>query len=44
LAAAAAKGQSPAAMTGSLGSTVSRDFFDRRPFKLGGKIEKVTVE
>lgn len=26
-----------------LGSPVSRDYFDRRPFKFDGKIEKVTV-
>jgi hypothetical protein len=26
-----------------LGSPVSRDYFDRAPFKIGGKIEKLTV-
>ena len=42
----------PAAFTASetfdvgvdLGSPVSRDYFDRRPFKFSGKIEKVRVE
>ena len=42
----------PAAFTASesfdvgtdLGSTVSRDYFERRPFKFDGKIKKVTVE
>ncbi len=42
----------PAAFTASesfdvgvdLGSTVSRDYFERRPFKFAGKIGKVTVE
>ena len=42
----------PAAFTASesfdvgidLGSPVSRDYFERRPFKFDGKIEKVTVE
>jgi arylsulfatase len=42
----------PAAFTASesfdvgtdLGSTVSRDYFERRPFKFDGKIEKVVVE
>jgi len=42
----------PAAFTASesfdvgtdLGSTVSRDYYERRPFKYNGKIEKVTVE
>ena len=27
-----------------LGSPVSRDYFERRPFKFDGKIEKVRVE
>ncbi len=27
-----------------LGSTVSRDYFERRPFKFDGKIETVKVE
>ena len=27
-----------------LGSTVARDYFERRPFKFDGKIEKVAVE
>ena len=27
-----------------LGSPVSLDYFDRRPFRFSGKIEKVTVE
>jgi hypothetical protein len=27
-----------------LGSTVSLDYFDRRPFEFGGKIEKVSVK
>jgi hypothetical protein len=42
----------PAAFTASesfdvgtdLGSTVSRDYFERRPFKFGGKITRVQVE
>ncbi|MBY0586874.1 sulfatase-like hydrolase/transferase [bacterium] len=42
----------PAAFTASesfdvgtdLGSTVSRDYFQRRPFKFDGKIDKLTVE
>ena len=42
----------PAAFTASesfdvgtdLGSTVSRDYFERRPFKFEGKIEKVAVQ
>lgn len=42
----------PAAFTASesfdvgtdLGSTVSRDYYERRPFKFDGQIEKVTVE
>ena len=42
----------PAAFTASesfdvgtdLGSTVSRDYFDRRPFKFNGKISQVRVE
>jgi arylsulfatase len=42
----------PAAFTASesldigvdLGSTVSRDYYDRRPFTFSGKIEKVTVK
>jgi len=27
-----------------LGSPVSRDYFERRPFKFDGKIDQVTVE
>jgi hypothetical protein len=42
----------PAAFTASesfdvgtdLGSTVSRDYYNRRPFKFDGQIEKMTVE
>lgn len=42
----------PAAFTASesfdvgtdLGSTVSRDYFERRPFKFDGQIKKVTVK
>jgi arylsulfatase len=42
----------PAAFTASetfdvgidLGSPVSLDYFDRRPFKFSGKIEKITVD
>jgi arylsulfatase len=42
----------PAAFTASesfdvgvdLGSTVSRDYYDRRPFQFEGKIEKVAVQ
>ena len=42
----------PAAFTASesfdvgtdLGSTVSRDYFEHRPFKFDGKIEKVFVD
>jgi arylsulfatase len=42
----------PAAFTASesfdvgvdLGSTVSHDYFDRRPFEFGGKIIEVKVE
>lgn len=42
----------PAAFTASesydvgvdLGSPVSRDYFERRPYAFSGKIEKVTVE
>jgi arylsulfatase len=49
---AAVKMTVPAAFTASesfdvgtdLGSTVSRDYFKRRPFKFDGRIEKVTVE
>jgi len=47
-----AKMSVPAAFTASesfdvgtdLGSTVSRNYYERRPFKFDGQIKKVTVE
>ena len=48
----AAKMTVPAAFTASesfdvgtdLGSTVSRDYYERRPFKFDGQIKRVTVD